>query len=331
MVVMYHNGLNLIMRLLLTLLVLGTTAVQAAFQFNFQPINSWDGPSSKSKIFAACGVGNLPIGVGSKAQNGTADGNGGMCGDNKAGPSTFKDVYKHDGYIANEVLYLQERDKDSGIWHQVLIDYNQGFKMDIYAKMSLGSAGLGQGKSMSGGKNANHVYPIDSDNQDITGTGTGDARRVQFRMLIEDSDFSMDMLKDSWDRKPKITQNITGADMNMDLMIDMSNSSYSDMNTPAIVTHTTDVAGTAKVTIDSRTNPGSVVTGGRFRISSYADDPVNPNYEYVDAPRNFGKNMDWLSFWHGSEVSEYWQPGEPYGYGNGDGDSGKDEDKNWTE
>jgi len=50
---------------------------------------------------------------------------------------------------------------------------------------------------MSAGKNANHVWPIDPNNQYITGTGTGDARRVQFRMLVEDEGLSLDMIKES--------------------------------------------------------------------------------------------------------------------------------------
>ncbi len=292
-------------------------SASAAFTFNFKPINNWDGNQSKKDIFAACGVGNLPVGVGSKGDR--------MCDDDQGGPSSFKEVYVHDGYIRNDVLYIQERDKDAGIWHQVLIDESENFKMDIYIRMSMGTAGLGQGKDMSGGKNAGHVYPIDPKNQDITGTGTGDPRRVQFRMLIEEQDFSMDMLKDSWDRKPVITQHVSGPDMNMDLVIDMSNSSYSDMNTPGIVTHTTDITGAPSFSFDSRTSDSSYVTAGRFKVSSSSD---SPTYTYVDAPRNFGTNMNWLEFWHGSQ---FWDPGDRYGYGNGDGDSGKDEDKNWKE
>ncbi len=330
--VMYHNQFNHAAQYLFVLLLFSNTTIQAggldappnrSFTFNFQPINSWDGPNSKSDIFAACGVGNLPIGQGAKAEDGK-----GMCADNQGGPGSYKERYVHEGYIPGEVLFLQERDKDSGIWHQVLIDNNHGFKMDIYASMSMGSAGLGQGKSISGGKNDGHVWPIDPKNPGITGTGTGDARRVNYRMLIEDDNFTMDMLKDKWDRKPKISQTITGQGMHMELLIDMSNSSFSDMNTPAIVTHTTDIADTQKVEFDSRTSSGSVITGGRYRMTGSEDD--NKSYQYIDAPRDYGMNLDWVSYWHGSEISKYWQPGEPYGYPDGDsGDSGAGEDTKW--
>lgn len=87
------------------------------------------------------------------------------------GPSTYKERYVHEGYIPNDVLYIQEVDKDSGIWHQVLIDENHGFKMDIYISMSMGTAGLGQAKSMRGGKNAGQIWPIDPRSPGITGTG----------------------------------------------------------------------------------------------------------------------------------------------------------------
>lgn len=338
---MYHNQLNQMTRLLLLALLSFSTAVvwaapaidqppNRSFTFNFEPTQSWDGPGSKGDIFAACGVGGLPVGVGAK-WDGSKPGQT-MCSNQiDGGPSTYKDRFVHDGYIPNEVLYLQEVDKDDGIWHQVLIDENENFKMDIYIYMSMGSAGLGQGKSMSGGKNANHVYPLDSKRQDITGTGTGDARRVQFRMLIDGPDFSMDMLKDKWDRKPKITQNVSGQDMNMDLVIDTSNSSYSDMSTTGIVTHTTEITDLPSFSFDSRTSDTADVTAGRYKITHYSDDSsrIDPHYVYIDAPTDFGKNLDWVSFWHGSTQPDYWQPGESYGYGGVDGSSGDGEDTKW--
>jgi hypothetical protein len=298
----------------------GSPPPNSSFALNFLPINTWDGPQSKVNIFVACGVGSLPIGAGSKGDQ--------MCDDNKGGPSTYKDRYVHDGYIAGTTLYVQEVDKSSGIWHQVLIDEAENFKMDIYINMSMGSAGLGNARNMSGGFAANHVFPLDSNRQDMTGTGTGDARRVQFRMLIEEPDFKMDMVKDNWDRKPKIVQQVSGQGMRMDLIIDESNSSYSDMNTPGIVTHTTQIAGSPSFSFDSRTSGSAYVTAGRFKISGYTNpsEASDPHYVYVDAPNDFGKNMDWLSFWHGSQ---YWRPGDPYGYGGGDATNGDGEQTKW--
>lgn len=293
----------------------GNTPPNSSFSLNFLPINTWEGPQSKSKIFAACGVGNLPVGAGSKGDQ--------MCDDNKGGPSGFKEVYVHDGYIPNTVLYLQEVDKDAGIWHQVLIDEAEGFKMDIYISMGMGTAGLGQAREMSGGKNSGHVYPIDPKNPGITGTGTGDPTRVQYRMLIEQQDFKMDTVKDKWDRKPKITQKITGQDMKMNVLIDMSNSSYSDMFTPGVVTHTTEITGLPAYNFDSRTSTSDYVTAGRFKISSNDKDPT---YTYVGAPQDYGKNLNWLEYWRGSK---YWKPGDRYGYGGDSGDSGNGEENNW--
>ena len=303
-----------------------------SFTFNFLPINTYNEKNySKDTIFAACGVGNLPIGIGAKYSPDTPNNN--MCTNQiDGGPSTYKDRFVHDGYYEPDgVFFIQEIDKKDSIWHQVLIDEAQGFKMEIYAVMSMGSAGLGQGKSMSAGKNANHVWPIDNNNQYITGTGTGDARRVQFRMLVEDEGLSLDMIKDKWDRKPKITQNVTGQGIDMDTLIDMSNSSYSDMNTAAIVTNNTIFEDPTLVDFyfDSRTSANANVTGGRYKISGYEDDPINPNYRYADAPDNYGKNLDWLKYWHGSSQPDYWQPGESYGYGNADGSSGDGADVGW--
>ncbi|MDZ4262639.1 MAG: hypothetical protein U1B30_09950 [Pseudomonadota bacterium] len=293
----------------------------SSFSLNFLPINTWDGQSSKNKIFAACGIGSLPIGAGSKGDQ--------MCDDNKGGPSGYKGRFVHDGYIPGTTLYLQEVDKDSGIWHQVLIDNVENFKMDIYINMGMGTAGLGQGRSMSGGKNSGHVYPIDPKRQDLTGTGTGDPTRVQYRMLIEQQDFKMDTVKDSWNRKPKITQQITGPNMKMNTLIDMSNSSYSDMFTPGIVTHTTEITGLPAYNFDSRTSPSSYITAGRFKISSSSGDAKDPTYTYVGAAKDYGKNLNWLEYWHGSRNPAYWQPGESYGYGGSNSDDGEGEEKNW--
>lgn len=47
------------------------------FEYNFLPINTWEGENSKSKIFAACDIGNIPIGKGSKGDQ--------MCDDDLEG------------------------------------------------------------------------------------------------------------------------------------------------------------------------------------------------------------------------------------------------------
>jgi hypothetical protein len=119
--------------------------------------------------------------------------------------------------------------------------------------------------------------------------------------------------------------------MKMNLLIDMSNSSYSDMNTPGIVTHTTEITGLPAYSFDSRTSSSAYVTAGRFKISSSSgdSDKKDPTYTYVGAPQDFGKNMDWLSFWHGSRNPAYWQPGESYGYGDGDATNGNGDETKW--
>lgn len=84
-------------------------------------------------------------------------------------------------------------------------------------------------------------------------------------MLIEDGDFSMGMLKDRWDSKPKITQVL--GDINGPVYsrteIDMSNSDFFDMNTPAIVKHNQQNTDVADWDFDSRFDGQAIITGDR--------------------------------------------------------------------
>lgn len=117
----------------------------------------------------------------------------------------------------------------------------------------------------------------------------------------------------------------------MNTLIDISNSSYSDMNTAAIITNNTifDNPTLVDFYFDSRTSANANVTGGRYKIFGYEDDPINPYYRYSDAPDNYGKNLDWLKYWNGSSQPDYWQPGEAYGYGSSDDSSGDGEYTKW--
>lgn len=278
------------------------------FKFDFMPFENRSGVG----IFASCGVGNLPFGIGAKYEGGGST----MCDDNMGGPGDYKERFVHDGYLRNNTHYLLEQDEQNNIFHQVLIDYAQNWKMEVYIATDSGTAGLTQAREMSGGKNDGHVWPIDPRHPEITGTGSGDPKRVQWRMLVEGEEFSMDMLKNSWDKKPSITQNVSGQGMNMTHTIDMTNSNYSQMNIPAVVTTTLNVDGFASHSFDSRKRGGAGITGGRFMITRYSDYPIDPHYDYWGSvPDDYGKNLDWLDYWNGSE---YWNRGDPYGYPDGD-------------
>lgn len=274
-----------------------------SFTFNFLPIENRSGVN----VFASCIPGTkVPFGTGAKYDGGGAT----MCDDNGGGPGDAN-RYVHDGYIPGSSYYLLEQDETNSIHHMVVIDEAQHFKMEYYISTSSGTAGLTQARDMSGGQSDGHVYPIDPKDPGRTGTGSGDPTRVQYRMLIADSGMTMDMLKNTWNNKPLLTQSIRDRDMSQDLTIDMRNSTYRQMNIPASVTFTASIAGNAPVTYDSRDNGGANITGGRFMITGYSSDPVDPHYKYADAPVDYGKNLNWLSYWHGSQ---YWKPGDPYSY-----------------
>lgn len=267
-------------------------------------------PQPGAKLFAACGVGSIRVGEGAKGNS--------MCDDNQGGPGTGKEIRNHVGYIAGQSLYLQETDGD--IWHQVILEPKDNFSMEVFINTSHGTAGLSNAREMSGGKNEEHYQPL-IHNIEKNGTATGDPTKVMFRMKIDDGGMTQDMIKDKFDRKPTIIQTTSGQSMNARFEMDMRNSTYYDMNTPATIVNTLSLDlpnispqdapffDPANLQFDMAKNiDKSVVTGGRFKISGWADDGKNPNYTYVGGTFDH-INQPWLKFWHGSI---YWQPGDPY-------------------
>lgn len=240
-----------------------------------------------------------------------------MCNDDQGGPGSGKDIRNHVGYIPGQSLYLQEVDGD--IWHQVILEPKDNFSMEVFINSKHGTPGKINTRDMSGGKPEEHYQPLA--HNDSNGTATGDPTKVIFRMKIDDGGMVQDMIKDKFDRKPTIVQTTSGQSMNSRFEMDMRNSTYYDMNTPATIVNTLSLGlpnvSAADAPFFDPTNlqfdmakniDKSVVTGGRFRISGWADDGKNPNYTYVGGAFDH-INQPWLQFWHGSI---YWQPGDPY-------------------
>lgn len=301
--------------LLLAAAALSAAPVPSGFTLDFQP-------QSGARLFAACGVGGLPVGAGAKGNR--------MCDDDQGGPGTGKEIRNHVGYIPGQSLYLQETDGDT--WHQVILEPLDNFSMEVFINTSHGTAGLSNAREMSGGKNEGHYQPL-SNNTEKNGTATGDPTKVMFRMKIDDGGMVQDMIKDRFDRKPTIIQTNSGSQMTARFEMDMRNSTYYDMNTPAKIVNTlslelpafppADAAffDPANLQFDMAKNADkSIVTGGRFQISGWGDDSKDPRYTYAGGTFDH-INQPWLKFWHGSR---YWQPGDPYpdptGKFGGDGD-----------
>lgn len=266
-------------------------------------------PLPGARLFAACGVGGLPIGAGAKGNQ--------MCDDNQGGPGDGKEIRNHVGYIPGQSLYLQET--DGNIWHQVLLEPKDNFSMEVFINTSSGTAGLSNAREMSGGKNEGHYQPLCC--VEKSGTGTGDPTRVLFRMKIDQAGMVQDMIKDKFDRKPTIIQTTTGQQMSSRFEMDMRNSTYYDINTPAKIVNTLALTlptispqdaqffDPANLQFDMAQDVDkSFITGGRFKIVSWGDDTKDPRYAYIGGQFDH-LNQPWLEFWHGSK---YWQPGDPY-------------------
>jgi len=84
----------------------------------------------------------------------------------------------------------------------------------------------------------NGIDPLNIDPH-ITGSGSGNPNFVLFRQQVKGLEIGQEFLKDQWLYKPKLTQVILSEGVRQDTRIDMSNSTYKQMDIAGDVTITT--------------------------------------------------------------------------------------------
>lgn len=207
--------------------------------------------------------------------------------------------------IGGQTPFTYERVTDpNGVeyYHMIIGAPSSGFGEEIYIKLTSPFTGYGSlgdvgGPSDSGGNfgapgNGGDPLGIVTTNG-ATGNTSGNPQSVQIDMIMTDGEISMEFLKDTFDHKPVITQQINAPDITSAVMIDMRNSTYSDMNTPGVMLNTMSLQG-------SNTPPGlgqfdmskdgqnTNVNAGRYTYSS-------GTYTYLDGGFNSG-NLNWGDF-----------------------------------
>ncbi|MFC1747445.1 hypothetical protein ACFL2V_01420 [Pseudomonadota bacterium] len=83
------------------------------------------------------------------------------------------------------------------------------------------------GASQYEGGNQSRIFSANA------GNGTGDPRKVIIRQVLDDGQIQMEFLKDKYDKKPKITQTLKNANIDMYFELDMRNLDYVSEQTTA--------------------------------------------------------------------------------------------------
>lgn len=145
------------------------------------------------------------------------------------------------------------------------------------------------GLSQYAGGNQSRIFSPDA------GNGTGDPRRVIIRQWINDGQIEMEYLKDQYKKKPKITQTLRNADIDMYFELDMRHQGYDAMpTTPATMINQISLVGEDSpgdiASFDStkaRALHKSRVSAGMFVYNE--PDPLNaPSPEDGHAPTSSG-------------------------------------------
>ncbi len=207
-------------------------------------------------------------------------------------------------YLMEGTLQLPElvTDPETGdlYYHMIVGSEADGFIQETFIQAGFGSFPGGPGSAVGGDGDAsggNGLDPLDRDPGIDTANAEANPRRVLIRQLITDSEISMEYLKDSYDKKARITQTITATDFNSDFSLDMRNSTYDDMSTAGEITNTMNIPslgvdglGTFDMATDTQ---DSTVTGGRYTYT----DGTGPGgsdgtYEYFDGGYDHA-NQEW--------------------------------------
>lgn len=215
--------------------------------------------------------------------------------------------------IPGQTPFLYELVSDTNgvdYYHMIIGAPADGFGEELYIRLaspSTGYGGIGNiiGRSDSGGTFSNPGNggdPLGVAGSVTSGDGSGNPGSVLMHMIVNDGEISMEFLKDASDRKPVLTQAINAPDITSSVVIDMRNSTYSDMNTPGVMLNTMSLKGPdvppGNPQFDmARDGQNTNVNAGRYTYSS-------GTYTYSDGGFNLG-NVKWGDFFDPTESNPW--------------------------
>lgn len=137
-------------------------------------------------------------------------------------------------------------------YHAIIGDPDTDFAMEYYIRAGWGlwdswgnvqsasSGGYNGGADAKPGSHGASLTWFDPLHSTMAGNGSGAPNRTAFRLKLNNASngFSQDVLKDRIGLKPKITQHINQDELISNFVADMTNSTYTDSMTPAVMTNT---------------------------------------------------------------------------------------------
>ena len=242
--------------------------------------------------------------------HGDGGGDGGRSGDGGSRGSRGQDWEFADEDMVQEMVFENGQE----YYHVIIKDEYQDFSMDFYIKTASGngyyddrSTGPASSSYGSGGDNLrNYEDPFTFE----SGNGSGNPNRMYMRMIINDGGFEQEFLKAKLDKKPIITQTVVDTGFHDDVVIDMSNSNYDQINVAGSVDiHTviTDAAfpGGESDFLLSRDGGQVDVSAGKFTYTPSSEIGGSlGQYDYTDSDFDV-YSVDWLEFCEPSQNPQH--------------------------
>ena len=208
---------------------------------------------------------------------------------------------------------IQEMVSENGqeFYHVIITDSSQDFALDFYIRTaspngfypdrSTGPA------SSSYGDGGPDLEGFEDPFQFEAGTGTANPQRVYMRMILRDENMEQEFLKGIMAQKPIITQTIVDAGFLNDVVIDMTNSNYSEMNTAGNIDIQTVVNLPSGVSEFELSRDGDQVhtTAGKFKFTPGSGPGGSlGTYEYFEGDFDV-LAVDWLDFCDPSQNQQH--------------------------
>lgn len=145
------------------------------------------------------------------------------------------------GSVGSQQLPEIVTDPETGLdyYHIIIGNVADGFIQETYIERgftSWPSGNVGSAVGGDGGTNGGSgLDPLDTTTSVNTPNGEANPRKVLVRQIINDGEIMMEFLKDKFEYKPLIVQQLNAPDVLSLFQIDMRNSRYDDINTPALI------------------------------------------------------------------------------------------------
>lgn len=192
-------------------------------------------------------------------------------------------------------------------YHMMVGDPASGFVQESY--IQLGSIAAATEAGCVGNTcstSLNNLDPLGGTGSYYTGNGATNPRGAIIRQIISDGEVVMEFLKDQFSRKPLITQHLFTADLTATVEMDMRNSTYADINTPAVFTNLQTFTSPDVTSFDyARDKQNSFVTAGRYTYTNGTGPGGSKGtYNYLDGNAIFYD--DWTSYMNIYDPRNVW-------------------------